>query len=203
MKKIILGMMAMLAVAITFTSCSDDDDNNGYSFHDASRYQRSEAYASLTKTGTSGTAKLYFQRYGAKVDSVENVTWNFSNDSTFVVSNVPDSVFAVGFANLGQEGLNSAIKAGTPTTTTITGNISYLTTNDNDMYVVVNPVASQIDVNYNGSTQKFRPMFVTGQYTLMTQKNGKPAFNMAFAGYTLGSTSAMLDVAVYYSVIAQ
>lgn len=195
-RNFILGAMAFAAVALAFTSCNTDDDNDyGRAVTVA---ERSTAFANLSKNGISGTAKLYYadansQSYTQTVDSISGqMNWYFTSDSTIVISGIPDSLFAQSFADL-YPAMYTAIKEGTPATTTLTCNISYVYYNG-QVIPFLNPSASNTTINLSNQTQTFRPLFYLNQYYIYANTQGRLVMNMVYAGYVLNSGSSAITI---------
>lgn len=197
LKNFILGVMAIGAVALTMTSCLDDDDDNN-TIDVATPAERAAAFSSFTKNGTSGKADVYTTFY-YMVDTLDTqVDWRFTNDSTVIFSNVPDSIFGRAFTSSTNGNLGKAINAGSPATVTLTGHIDYLSGNG-VTYTFLSPQSTDINVSYSDQTQTFRPMFSTTQNGIWLGDNGKVGFNIAYAGYSLGTQTLTLNPA--YGII--
>lgn len=185
LRSILLGTMTAVMIALSMTACSNDDDDND-SIRVATQAEKQTAFRNLTSKGTSGTARVYyFKGNNASIDSLKtDVQWRFTSDTTVVISGIPDSIFVSATSDAS---LRKAVTEGTPATTTITGYINYQMYKGQS-YTFLNPIASEITINYQDKSQTFRPLFNVNSYFVGFNYENHLVFNMVCSVYRLGTT---------------
>lgn len=182
--------MAVASLALAMASCNDDDKDK-VQFTVATPAERAAAFANLTKNGTSGRAQVY--QFYSDIDTLKaHVDWHFTNDTTVVFENVADSIFGRVFSPMSANELRYAVNAGTPSTTTVTGHITYFMV-EGTPYIVLSPEGSTFSIPYGGKAKDFTPLFAISNQGVSLDDSGKLSFYLCYAAYKLGTQVVQLN----------
>ncbi|WP_081657638.1 DUF4840 domain-containing protein [Prevotella sp. AGR2160] len=191
-KKMILSLLAVAAMALTLTACNDDDNDT---WEKASSAQIT-AKATQIRSYLTPSGKFYYKRYTAnKMDSVQNrLALTMPNDTTIMVYNIPNTVFASAIDSTTAEGLKlkHAVMNATEKTVNLNIRLAYFTySGDNSTYCFLTPRDVTFTIPYSSTTasDKITFSFWLNQYQAAWDSNKVLVLQGLLAGYTLNKGS--------------
>ncbi|MDD6552444.1 MAG: DUF4840 domain-containing protein [Prevotellaceae bacterium] len=187
-KKMILSLLAVAAMVLTLSSCNDDDNDTWMKPTSA----EIAAKATQIRSYLTSTGKFYYKRYkSTTTDSVaDRLYLNMPNDTTIMVYNVPNTVFANSVDSTTTDGLKlkHAIQNATEKTVNLNIHLSYYTySGDNSTYCFLTPQDVTFTIPYSSTTASDKIVFSfwLNQYQAAWDSNKTLVLQSLLAGYKL------------------